>query len=305
LKESCNSALPFSLPLDVFYTSTHLDIHGRPTVRIGNLGGEYVGFCYADGARFAVHRNGDEILGDWPDEYSLEDAATYLVGPIMGFVLRLRGTIPLHASGIAVNDRAIALLGAPGAGKSTTAAAFAGQGYRILAEDVVALQEKDGSFWVLPGYPRVNLWPSSVEALFGSPDALPVVTPAWGKHFLNLDGEERQLFQQEPLPLCAIYFLGARAPGEQSPSIEMMDLPSALTTLVANTYVNYILDTEMRRQEFEVLGRMVSMLPVRVVRPSTELSRLPQLCRAITSDFQQLCAKGESKLHDRATAPLR
>jgi hypothetical protein len=167
---------------------------------------------------------------------------------------------------------------------------------------VVALREQDGSFWVLPGYPRVNLWPSSVEALFGSPDALPVVTPAWGKHYLNLDGEG-QMFQQEPLGLSAIYFLGARAAGEQSPTIELMDLPSALTTLVANTYVNYILDSEMRRQEFDVLGRMVSMLPVRLVRPSTELSRLPNLCRDIASDFRRLSANSGLRMRDRSAAP--
>ena len=42
----------------------------------------------------------------------------------MGFVMLLRGIVCLHASAIAIDDEAIALLGPAGSGKSTTAAAF-------------------------------------------------------------------------------------------------------------------------------------------------------------------------------------
>src|SRR5262249_61728973 len=107
-------------------------------------------------------------------------------GPIFGFLLRLRGVTCLHASAIAVDGRAIALIGPPGAGKSTTAAAFTQQGYPALSEDVVALCDLGDSFLVPPGYPLILFVPGSVQALFGSKDALPPLTPNWDKRYLDL-----------------------------------------------------------------------------------------------------------------------
>src|SRR3990172_8951778 len=151
-------------PADYFYASPYGDATGHPALRVARLaGGAYFGFFYSDGVRFAVDREGRELWADWPDGYALEDAATYLVGPVLGFVLRLKGIIPLHASAIAIEDQAITLLGLPGGGKSTTAAAFAHRGFAVLSDDVVALDDGGGRFLVAPGYPRVNLWPDSVR----------------------------------------------------------------------------------------------------------------------------------------------
>ena len=126
--------------------------------------------------------------------------------PVIAFALRLRGVTCLHASSIAVGGHAIGLLGQPGAGKSTTAAAFARLGYSILSDDVAVLDYRGDRFLVPPGYPRNNLWPDSVRALFGSEDALPKITATWGKRYLPLD-QNGHRFQESPLPLGAIYML--------------------------------------------------------------------------------------------------
>ena len=111
-------------------------------MRVGMLNdGAYYGFFYSDGPRFAIDRQGHEIWGDWPAGYALEDACTYLIGQVINFALRLRGGISLHASSIAIGDRVIAITGAPGSGKSTTAAAFARLGYSILSDDVAVLDD--------------------------------------------------------------------------------------------------------------------------------------------------------------------
>src|SRR5207244_6105024 len=115
----------------------------------------------------------------------------------------------LHASAVAVADRAIALVGLPGAGKSTAAAAFACAGYPVISDDVVALEDHGERFLVQPGYPRVNLWPDSVRRLFGSEDALPRITPTWEKRYLPL-GQKGHPFASKPLPLAAVYILDSR-----------------------------------------------------------------------------------------------
>ena len=276
-------------PADFFYRSSCLESDGQPALRVARLAGDsYFGFFYSDGARFAVDREGREVWADWPEGYSIEDAATYLVGPVLGFVLRLRGIIPLHASAIAVEDQAIALVGVPGAGKSTTAAAFAHLGFGVLSDDVVALEDAHDRFLVAPGYPRVNLWPDSVRALLGSENALPRITPTWGKHYLPLEDRNGRRFQSKQLPLGAVYFLGERDPDLTAPVIEEVAAGDALMTLVANTYVNYLLDRDMRHREFDLLSRLVAGIPVRRIRPSDDPSGVLAMCDAVASDARRI-----------------
>jgi hypothetical protein len=208
---------------------------------------------------------------------------------VIGFLLRLRGVTCLHASAVAVDDQAIALVGSPGAGKSTTAAAFAHRGYSVIADDVVALAEDGENFLVPPGYPRVNLWPDSARALFGSEEALPRITPTWEKLYVPL-GDNGFGFITEPLPLRAIYLLGAREVELAAPVVEEVVRGDALAGLVANTYVNYLLDREMRSQEFDLLSRVVAKLPVRRVRPPADPSAVFDLCEAIAADARRMMA---------------
>ena len=83
---------------------------------------------YGDGTVFIVDAHGASIWAVWPRDLTLEDTAIYLLGPVLAFVLRLRGITCLHASAFCINGHAVALTGHSGAGKSTTAAAFAGRG---------------------------------------------------------------------------------------------------------------------------------------------------------------------------------
>jgi len=274
-----------SAPPKFSYTSSELHVNGLPVLRAGELGDSYFGLFYADGSRFAVKRDGSEVWANGPAEFATEDLATYLVGPVMGFVLRLHGILPLHACAVAVGNQAIALVGDPGAGKSTTAAAFAQLGYAVLSEDVAALAEVSGHFVAQPGYPRVNLWPESAELLFGSVDTLPLITPTWGKQFLSLDGDKHR-FQSDPLPLSAIFILSERLSAAVAPKIEAVSAASAMTALLTNTYVNYLLDAAMRRKEFVQLGHLLANTRVFRVWPSDDPSRVYELCNAIVAEVQ-------------------
>jgi hypothetical protein len=237
---------------------------------------------------------------DWPENYAFEDATTYLLGPVLGFILRLRGITCLHASAIAVGGQAIAVVGFPGAGKSTTAAAFARCGYCVLSDDVVALIDRRDHFLVPPGYPRVNLWPDSVRALFGFEDALPCISPTWDKRYLAL-GENGHRFERKSLPLGAIYVLDGRS-NSLTPQIEDFAGTQAFLTLMTNTYVNYLLDRDMRRRDFDILSRVAAGVPVRLVSPPGDPARLPELCEAISSDALRLMAGSSASrvghLHD-------
>ena len=90
----------------------------------------------------------------------------------------------------------------------------------------------------------------SVQALLGSPEALPRITPTWDKRYLALDCNGRH-FQATPLPLGAIYVLGERKSAIMTSIQAGLSASEAFMTLVANTYVNHLLDAGMRSREFE------------------------------------------------------
>ena len=278
-----------SLRNEVFYVSRSRSSNGEPTFRAAILtGGTHFEISYSDGARFVIARTGCEVFADWPDRLTLEDISPYVVGPVLGFILRLRGIFSLHASAVALGNDAIALVGPPGAGKSTTAAAFARCGHRVISDDVVALRQEGSDFVVPPGYPRVNLWAESVQALFGANGTLPRISPDWDKHFMPLDPEHQ--FEARRLPLRAIYLLQKREAGLAAPIVEKALGVEALFALHANTYMNYLSNPEMRLNEFELWRRVLAQVPVRRVRAVADSSMLVDLCDKVAADARNLLA---------------
>jgi hypothetical protein len=270
------------------YVSAYQNEQGLPLLTIQQwMGGDYFQLTYGDRTEFIVDRAGTQIWVTWPDTLTVEDTATYLLGPILGFVLRLRGVVCLHASAIAVGDQCMAIVGPAGAGKSTTAAAFAKAGFPVLSDDVVALVDRERRFLVQPAYPRVRLWPESVTALYGKPDALPCLTPNWDKRYLDLTQTGYE-FHGSPLPLGAVYILGDRANSPAAPLMETIPAHKSLITLVTNTYGNGLLEKAMRAQEFDLLSRLVANVLIRRVIPHTDSAYLSKLCKVILEDFQEI-----------------
>jgi len=268
--------------VETSYIAEYKSECGEPALRVFRvLDGKYYRFYYADQTEFLVDRAGTEVWAHWSAPLTLEDTATYLLGPVMGFVMLLRGVVCLHASAIAVGEKAIALLGPAGSGKSTTAAAFSERGHSVLAEDVVTLDDHGRSFLVRPGYPCIRLWPASVKALYGSETHLPKLTPNWDKCYLDL----KEQFHAEPLPLAAIYHLGPRRHDTAAPFVETLDRSEGLLSLIANTYATKLMDKQMRAREFELLARVMNNVPLRRITPHADPARIPELCETILSDF--------------------
>ena len=274
--------------IETMYVADYTDESGNPAFVFAKLhDGDFYRFTYADQTEFIVDRAGREIWTRWPAPLTLEDNATYLLGPVMGFVLLLRGLVCLHASAIVVDSKAIALIGPAGSGKSTTAAAFAARGFSVLAEDVVTLDDRRDSFLVRPAYPCIRLWPTSVATLYGSRAALPPLTPNWDKCYLDLT-QPAGRFETESRELGAIYLLGGRSEDSQAPFVQALDASEGMISLIANTYGTKLLDKHMRAREFEFLSRVLAHVPLRRVTPHADPSRLAELCKLLVDDFERL-----------------
>ncbi len=272
---------------DLTYTSSYTDESGNPALQIWKTAdGGFFRLAYYDGVQFWLEREGKSIWTVWPEASTLEDTASYLLGPVLGLLLRLRGVTCLHASAVSIENHCIAFVGAEGAGKSTTAAAFVRQGHAVISDDVVALVECPDGIRVMPAYPHLCLWPDSVEMLYGSAEALPHFSTGWEKRRLAL-GDQGTRFENRSLPLGAIYLLGNRRP-VQAPFVEGVLPQAGLISLVADSFASKILDREMRAREFAVLGRLVTTVPIRRIHPHKDPSRLEELCAVIHKDFASL-----------------
>jgi len=274
-------------PEELSYATSYKDAAGNPALSIWKAAGSrYLRLAYFDGTQFWLEREGREVWATWPGNLALEDTATYLLGPVLGILLRLRGVTCLHASAVAFGEKAVAFVGSEGAGKSTTAAALARRGHAVLSDDVVALAERNGSFFVHPAYPYLCLWPESVESLYGSAEALPQFSANYEKRCLSL-GKQELRFAEQALPLAAIYILGERR-ADSAPVVEELAPQRAFLALVANTFATNTLDSSMRAKEFEILARVAPSVPIRAFFAHQDASRLPEVCDLLEKEVRNL-----------------
>jgi len=282
-------------PEELTYTSPYINESGNSLLEAWRTGSDAsMRLSYSNGMQFWLDPEGSNVWISWPDSCSFEDVATYLLGPVLGVLLRLQGTVCLHASAIALEGQSVAFVGPPGAGKSTTAAILAQRGCSIVSDDVVALAEERGAFCILPAYPYLCLLPDSVAMLYGSEERLPRFIPEWEKRRLAAGklGKEKIRFEKRALPLAGIYLLDQRT-SNSDPNIALVSQRTALMMLVANSYATRILNREMRREEFDVLGRLVASVGIRSLKMPQDGNGFQALHDLIREDIQgaKKCAR--------------
>lgn len=291
---------------ELVYDSPYRDENGDAILRIWKEPeGSFLRLDYSEGTQFWLDGPRRNLWARWPEHLTLEVPLSYLLGPVFGLLLRLRGVTCLHASAVAIGDWGIIFVGPEGAGKSTTAAAFAKSGYAVLSDDIVALtcrprgssalKEGHGDgvegqhaseFFITPAYPHLCLWPDSVRMLYGEGEALPRLSPDSDKRRLSL-GTDSTRFETRALPVGAIYLFSARGP-DPAPYIKPAYGQISLISLLVNTYANNLLDRRMRAEEFAVLDRLVASVPIRVLTPHEDATRLERLLVCIRDDFEFL-----------------
>jgi len=233
-------------------------------------------FEYGEGARFWVSADATRIRATWTSPLVAADAATFLLGPVLAFALRLRGTIPLHASGAVIDGRAVLFVGPAGAGKSTTAAALGRLGHAVVSDDVVPIDLAGPSVLARPGYPRLSLWRDASDAVFGRAGAVPPVSAVYDKRAIDLQAVGVR-FSHEPVPIETIFVLGERFSGTGTARVPMSRRAGAMA-LVANTFGAYLLDRDLRVREFDVVSAAAQRVTFCELRVGDRLGDVARSC---------------------------
>lgn len=128
----------------------------------------------------------------------------FTVSEAIGLILFQRGYFLLHASAVKVGNEAWCFMGNPGAGKSTTAAAFIKAGCELLSDDLTAITfDAKGIPYIVPAYPQLKIWDNTVKGLDYDRNELQPVSEGVNK-FSYYPTDD---FPKEPVRLGAVYFI--------------------------------------------------------------------------------------------------
>lgn len=247
--------------------------------------------CRIDGAGAAISLS-------WDDGFPPADVRPYLLGPVLGLALQIRGVPALHAAAVAIDGRALLLMGASGAGKSTTTAALIRAGAALIADDIAALTRRRTAngkgqkpenpsrsdvIHVQPGYPGLRV---GAESLGLVAHLATGVSPLWSdpeadraRWYVNLWGTPYA--QAGPAPVAALALLGPRRADLEAPEVQILPPREALVALMGNRYGQSASSLPQHQQVFATCARLAEQAPVYLVHAPDRLDRLGALAEAL------------------------
>jgi hypothetical protein len=232
-------------------------------------------------ARYLV-RDGQEIVVQAREGVSEDRVRTFLLSACLSILLHQRKLFAIHCSGVQTPHGAVLFSGNSGMGKSSLVGAFLERGYRILADDMLALKfDEQDRVIALPGFPQVKLWADVARALGRSTEGLRRVLPEYERFI----APEADRFSSEPLPLHAIYFL--RIHNNPDFRLEPLDHAPRFNALLDNTWQKLTLPgLGLREWHFQTAARIASLTyAARLIRPQEPLD-LRRTADLLEEDFK-------------------
>jgi len=228
--------------------------------------------------RFHV-KGGREIVVDPSPDADPSVLRVMLQGRLMAYLLRQRGWLPLHASGVAIDGQAVLFLGESGAGKSTTAAAFYARGHKVLADDVGAVRVAGGSVELRTAWSGLRLLPDASEIIRHR-----AATPEfqYDKHVFHLGRPE----PAASFPVKRIYFLEyGIADRRLSVRTDLIPESSVVALLNSHSFLRaWRAGNELLQINLERSASLAAVMPVhRLIRPRS-MGSLPELVDLIERD---------------------
>lgn len=235
----------------------------------------------AEGVMRFLVEDGERIIVEPLEGADMEYVKAIVSGELMSALLRQRGLLVLHASCVAREGEAVGFVGHSGWGKSTLASHFVHEEYRLLADDVLAIRFEGGEAFAVPAYPQVKLRQDSGALYVDGFEALSEAHAETDKRLVSF----QRSFQEEPTRLAGLYVLES----ESRPVSGVVPLPAqqAFVELTRHTRAtNLIKKPEFVSAHLAQVTRLLSVVPVRLLRRKRSLDLLPDLYDLVRQDLQ-------------------
>ena len=193
-----------------------------------------------------------------------------LLTTVIALWLERRGWPVLHGAAIEVDDGAVLLLASGYTGKSTLAARLVRAGFRILTDDLVAVEKRQDGFFVKSSYPSIGLWPGpNLGSSFQALPLAPRVHPSVDKRSMRL---EPSAFCSHARRIDAVYTLHRDCSGSTDFPIRFEGLSPGAGAIecVRHSFVPRTVEAGGLQQErLALIASLTSAMPVvRVHYPS-------------------------------------
>ena len=176
-------------------------------VRTGSDGGGRVG-ADADGVLSASVWDGRELTVDVDPTADPLYVSAVVTGELFSVVLRQRGMLVLHGSGVSKDGQAVGFIGDSGWGKSTLAASLVERGWELLTDDLLVVDGlgPGGIPTAVPTHPSMRLSSEAVERVGAADQAHGQAHALTTKVRVDQSGA----FSDRPAPLRRLFVLDPR-----------------------------------------------------------------------------------------------
>jgi hypothetical protein len=269
------------------------------TATQGDASSMYLRFGYDDHhAEFEITDEGRRVDVSWTRGVTIAHVTTLLVTTVVGYLLRCRHRLVLHASVVVRGDAAFAFAGTSGSGKSTTVAALSAHGCDGFGDDIAAL-DKRGDGWVVhPGPPTIRLTPDALAAL---PIPAATARPVWplASHLVGVGSEH---FDDKvvvpigadrapgaaPPRLAGVFLLGPRELDGGAPRLRSIAPAESIALLAAQLRSPVWLPQHVGADRFTLLADVARKVPTINVDRADSLDALPRLCEVLIDEMDSL-----------------
>lgn len=212
-------------------------------------------------------------------------AMPFVLGTGFGALLLQRGGLVLHASAVALHDRAYIFCGRSGIGKSTLAAALCRAGCRFVNDDVCSVSlDASGRPVLWPDGRRLKLFDTTIRHLGLDGRQRGVVRAAIGKHYVEPPGPEADT----SVPLSAIYIL-RDAESPDVAGIEKLSALDGVQALLQQTYRPRLAFAMARRsRQLPIAAAVLHHAPVFRLTRSRDLDLLPATVSELMAHWDRL-----------------
>lgn len=176
--------------------------------------------------------------------------ARFMLAQVLPMAATARGLEVFHASAVSLANRAVAVVGPTGTGKTSLAARLVTRGAGFLTDDVLAVEGRGDSLIAHPGPPVANMRDASTRGLGRA------LAEADDRVYLSVDTPDQTTVTA--VPLGAMYFPEV---GGSGIDVEVMR-PLDPRLLLVNSF-NWTIETRARlSNQLDICARIAASVPL-------------------------------------------